>query len=52
MSVSDDEAKAAVLDEDTGEHLNDEEAEKQTERFGVGSAETIEAQLRMLEEAI
>ena len=51
-AVSEDEAKATVLDEDTGERLNDEEAAQRTERTVFGSAEAIEAELATLATAI
>ena len=52
VSISEDEAKATVFDEDTGERLDDEEAAKRTERSVFGTVEAIEAELEMLEDAI
>ena len=51
-SVSEDEAKAIVLDEDTGERLNDEEAARRTDRSTFGTVETIEDELDELQNAI
>jgi hypothetical protein len=51
-SVSEDEAKAIVLDEDTGERLDDEEAARRTDRSSFGSVEAVEAELAELERAI
>jgi superfamily II DNA or RNA helicase len=45
-------ARAAVLDEDTGEWLSDEEAGQRTERAVYGSPEQIRAELDMLEEVL
>ena len=52
VSVSEDEAKATVFDEDTGERLDDEEAAKRTERSVFGDIKAIEAEIETLEEAI
>jgi superfamily II DNA or RNA helicase len=51
-SVSEDEAKAIVLDEDTGERLNDEEAARRTDRSTFGTVETIEDEIEELKAAI
>lgn len=45
-------ARAAVLDEDTGEWLSDEEAGQRTERAVYGSPEQIRAELTLLEEVL
>ena len=52
VSISEDEAKANVFDEDTGERLNSEEASKRTERSVFGDVAAIENELEKLETAI
>lgn len=52
VSVSEDEAKATVFDEDTGERLDDEEAAERTERSVFGDVAAIEKEIEVLEEAI
>ena len=52
MSISEEVARANVLDEDTGEHLDDEDAARRTERLPFGAAEDIEAEIEELEEAL
>ena len=51
-AISEDEARANVLDEDTGEHLDDEEAADRTERTVFGNPEAMQAELDELETAI
>ena len=48
-AVTPDVARANVLDEDTGERLNDEEAGQRTERVTHGTAEELRAELVELE---
>jgi ERCC4-related helicase len=52
VSISEDEAKANVFDEDTGERLDSEEASKRTERSVFGDVSAIKDELEQLEEAI
>jgi len=52
VSISEEEAKANVFDEDTGERLDSEEASKRTERSVFGDVAAIENELEQLEEAI
>lgn len=52
VSISEDEAKANVFDEDTGERLGSEEASKRTERSVFGDVTAIENELELLEGAI
>lgn len=52
VAISESEAKATVLDEDTGERLNDEEAAERTERTVFGDLEAIRNELTHLESAI
>ncbi len=50
--ISADVARANVLDEDTGERLDGEEAGRRTERLVYGSAEQIQAELNLLEDVL
>ena len=50
--ITEDVARASVLDEDTGERLDDELAARRTERVTYGSAEEIRAEIAHLEEAL
>ncbi len=52
VSISEDEAKANVFDEDTGERLDSEEASKRTERSVFGDVSAIKDELEQLGEAI
>jgi SNF2 family DNA or RNA helicase len=52
VSISEDEVKANVFDEDTGERLDSEEASKRTERSVFGDVAAIESELEKLETAI
>jgi superfamily II DNA or RNA helicase len=52
VSISEEEAKANVFDEDTGERLDSEEAAKRTERSVFGDVTAIEQELEQLEDAI
>lgn len=52
LSISEDEARANVLDADTGERLDDEEAARRTERASFGDPEATRKELKLLETAI
>ena len=52
IAISESEAKATVLDEDTGERLDDEEAAQRTERTVFGDLHAIRNELTHLESAI